>query len=115
MVLAVNDLFACDMGTSDTAPHADAKPDALLNCGLGIGVNTYTLRGQTSMKLYIARINGQGQTGRISRYYSNRDSAVQSIIDRNLQLPDNWDGEKATVVDGDKHIDVQVKSVTLHD
>lgn len=64
------------------------------------------------MKIYAARIEGMGKTGKISRYFRDRDSAIQSITDRFPGQLQDWDGSQRQLPNGPT---VLVKGIVVHD
>lgn len=61
------------------------------------------------MIIYCARITGMGKTGRISRYYVNRQDAINDLTDRFPSLfDDNYNGDDVAV-----ESDVRVRVVKL--
>ncbi len=70
------------------------------------------------MKVFCARIEGIGKTGRVSRYFQDRQDAIRHCRDRFDLLTESWDGRRTAVSTSD-HTDhgivyAQVKPVIVH-
>ena len=69
------------------------------------------------MKIFVARIDGKGKTGRVSRYFQDRDDAIgylQNRADLEPLLPSVWDGETISTAPA-ADLTVAVKGIIVHE